>query len=173
MKMYLAIIIACSSLLAQAQTPLHTQTKDRDYCAGDDPDTKSAYEMLQCARGNGNSGTPNYAAALKWYTLAADYGELFAQTWLGFIYQNESYARDYGIPPDLVQAYKWYDIAAATNEVCTDRLPLGANRENNHREMNYREEVAKQMKPEQIMAERNSSGRHSPRSQGANATSAQ
>ena len=90
MKIYLAIIIACSSLLAQAQTPLRKQTKDRDYCAGDDSATMSAYEMLQCARGNGNSGTPNYAAALKWYTLAANYGELFAQTWLGFIYQNES-----------------------------------------------------------------------------------
>ena len=87
--MYLAIIIACSSLLAQAQTPLHKQTKDGDYCAGDDPATMSAYEMLRCARGNGNSGIPNYPAALKWYILAANYGELFAQTWLGFIYQNE------------------------------------------------------------------------------------
>ena len=52
--MFLAIIIACSSLLAQAQTPLRKQTKDRDYCADDDPATMSAYEMLQCARGNGN-----------------------------------------------------------------------------------------------------------------------
>ncbi len=151
MKKYLAIIMACSPLLALAQTPLHRQTKDnRDYCAGGDPATMSAYEMLKCARGNGNSGTPNYAAALKWYTLAANYGELSAQTWLGFIYQNDSYGRDYGVPMDLVQAYKWYDIAAATHGVCIDRLPPGTSRANNQREINYREDVAKQMKPEQI-----------------------
>ncbi len=153
MKKYLAIIVACSPLLAQAQaqTPLHTQTKEtRDHCAGHDPAAMSAYEMLQCARGNGNSGTRNYAAALKWYTLAANYGELSAQIWLGDIYQNESYGRDYGVQPDLAQAYKWYDIAAATHGVCIDRLSPGTNRENNQREINYREAVAKQMKPEEI-----------------------
>lgn len=151
MKKYLAIIMACSPLLAQAQTPLHTQTKDnRDYCAGDDPEAMSAYEMLQCARGNGDWGARNYDAVLKWYTLAANYGELSAQTWLGDIYQNASYGRDYGIQPDLVQAYKWYDIAAATHGVCIDRLLPGKNQENNQREINNREGVAKQMKPEQI-----------------------
>ena len=54
------------------------------------------------------------------------------------------------VQPDLAQAYKWYDIAAATHGVCIDRLPPGTNRENNQREINYREAVAKQMKPEEI-----------------------
>ena len=52
----------------------------------------------------------NYAEAAKWLHLAADQGRADAQSSLGAMY-----AEGEGVPLDLVQALKWFILAAAQN----------------------------------------------------------
>ncbi len=53
-------------------------------------------------------GVPqNYAEAVKWYRLAADQGNAFAQYNLGLMYANGE-----GVPQNYAEALKWYRLAA-------------------------------------------------------------
>ena len=52
----------------------------------------------------------NYGEAARWYRKAAKQGSAIAQTNLG-----DLYARGLGVRQDYIQAYKWYDLAAAQN----------------------------------------------------------
>jgi uncharacterized protein len=57
-------------------------------------------------------GVPqDYAAAVKWYRLAADQGNAVAQINLGFMYEQGQ-----GVPQDYVQAHKWYNLGAAAGD---------------------------------------------------------
>jgi TPR repeat protein len=55
----------------------------------------------------------------------------------------------HGGDKDYMQAYKWYDIAAAIHAAEIDKLPPGAI-ESNQQEINYRDYVARQMTTTQI-----------------------
>jgi TPR repeat protein len=72
----------------------------------------------------------NLEEGASWYLKAAEQGHLEAQRNLGHCYAN-----DYGVPLDLVKAYMWLDISA--------RGGLKDSAEG-------RDEVARQMTPEQI-----------------------
>ena len=57
-------------------------------------------------------GVPqDYKEAVKWYTKAAEQGDVDAQYNLGLMYYNGE-----GVPKDLVQAYAWYDVAKANGQ---------------------------------------------------------
>jgi TPR repeat protein len=51
------------------------------------------------------------AKAVKWYRLAAEQGHVGAQHKLGFMY-----AMGEGVPKDYVQAYAWWNLAAAQGD---------------------------------------------------------
>ena len=74
----------------------------------------------------------DFVEAAKWLRLAADQGLADAQYDLGL-----QYVTGYGVPRDQVMAYLWFDLAAA--------------RGNEHAAI-FRDEVAKQMTPDQIAA---------------------
>ena len=50
----------------------------------------------------------DYAAAVKWFRLAAEQGNAQAQFNLGLMYGNGQ-----GVPQDYVQAHKWFNLAAS------------------------------------------------------------
>ena len=76
-------------------------------------------------------GVPqNYEAALHWFVLSAEQGNAEAQAALGYLYNSGD-----GVLQDFVQAHMWLNIAAANG---------------NEKAREAREEVAKQMTPEQI-----------------------
>ena len=77
-------------------------------------------------------GVPkNYAEALKWFRLAADQGNAFAQTNLGMMY----YA-GLGVPQDYVGAHMWFSLSGA--------------QEGHQDAIKNREAVAQRMTPAQI-----------------------
>ena len=49
----------------------------------------------------------DFVQAVKWYRLAAEQGDAYAQYTLGLMY-----AKGQGMPQDFVQAVKWYRLAA-------------------------------------------------------------
>ena len=53
----------------------------------------------------------DYVEAVKWFRLAAEQGDAWAQYNLGGMY-----AKGQGVPEDFVQAYKWFNLAAAQGE---------------------------------------------------------
>ena len=54
-------------------------------------------------------GVPeNDVEAVRWFRLAADQGDAFAQYILGISYDNGQ-----GVPQDFVEAHKWFNLAAA------------------------------------------------------------
>lgn len=55
----------------------------------------------------GLNGKPDWAGALKWFRTAADLGHRDSQYNLGVIY-----ARGLGVSADVVEAWKWLDLAA-------------------------------------------------------------
>ncbi len=84
---------------------------------------------------NGTGVTQDYAEAMKWFRLAAEQGDALAQYNLGVMYGNKN-----GVSQDYVQAHMWYNLAAA-------RLPPGEDRD---MALSNREQIEKQMTPEQI-----------------------
>ena len=50
----------------------------------------------------------DYGQAVEWYRKAAEQGEVWAQTNLGWCYRNGQ-----GVPQDYEQAVQWYKMAAA------------------------------------------------------------
>ena len=57
---------------------------------------------------NGEGVPENNAEAVRWYRLAAEQGDAYAQSDLGFMYSNGE-----GVPQNNVRAYVWFSIAAA------------------------------------------------------------
>ena len=57
---------------------------------------------------NGRGVPQDYAEAAKWYRKAADQGNAYAQSNLGWMYANGR-----GVPQDYVQAHMWMNLAAA------------------------------------------------------------
>ncbi len=49
----------------------------------------------------------DYTEAMKWYRLAADQGDAWAQSNLGWMYRKGQ-----GVPQDYAKAVKWYRLAA-------------------------------------------------------------
>ncbi len=76
-------------------------------------------------------GAPkDYAEAARWYQLAAEQGDAWAQRLLG-----DMYYLGRGVPRDYVQAHMWFNLAAAQGD--TDAVRL-------------RDDVATSMMPDQI-----------------------
>lgn len=103
----------------------------RWYRRAADHGSRSAMISLGNAYATGNLGfEPNYAEALRWYLMAAEGNDReasYAQYRLGVLYSLGSRKQDEinsskwwryffpstrSVPPDLVQAYKWFRIAA-------------------------------------------------------------
>jgi localization factor PodJL len=78
----------------------------------------------------GLDGTPDYGAAVEWFRKAAACGTVDSQYNLGILY-----ARGTGVERDLVEAYKWFALAAK-----------GGDREAGRK----RDEVAKGLDPRQL-----------------------
>jgi len=75
---------------------------------------------------------------MKWYRKAADQGDAAAQFNLGTLYYNGR-----GVPQDLVEAHKWYTLAASG-------FPA-AMAANHQRAVNNRQLVAAKLTPSQIV----------------------
>lgn len=65
----------------------------------------------------GNESAPDYPAALRWFTAAAEHGLADSQFNLGVILEN-----GLGGPVDRVAAYKWYMLAAKSGDADAKRL---------------------------------------------------
>ena len=77
-----------------------------------DPSPPATYTLsLHAARpisARGQGVPQSYAAAAKWYLLAAEQGAPAAQLALAKLSHGGA-----GLPVSLIQAYKWYNLAAA------------------------------------------------------------
>ena len=137
-KCLVAVMILCGAILAHAQTPLHTQSKDTSdiYVGSTGPMANS--DIYSC--GMDALWKNNYPVALKWFLMGASRDDSRAQFQLGDIYRDGK-----SVPRDLVQAYKWFDIAATTHGACIDKLPPSLEQETNQTEIDYRDDVAKKM----------------------------
>ena len=92
---------------------------------------------------NGEGVPQENAEAVKWYRKAAEQGFAKAQSNLGVMYANGQ-----GVPQDYIQAHMWFDLAGAQG------LESGRN---------FRESVAKQMNPVQIVEARRLAREWKPR----------
>ena len=72
----------------------------------------------------------DYQQALRWFRLAADQGEALAQTKIAIMYDEGQ-----GVPRNIIQAYKWYSLAATSGDKSAPLL---------------RDRTAQQMTPAQI-----------------------
>jgi len=54
----------------------------------------------------------NDVEVAKWYRLAAEHGNVFAQTGLGFMYHDGR-----GVPQSYIEAVRWYRLAASQGRV--------------------------------------------------------
>ena len=60
---------------------------------------------------NGQGVPQDYAEAVKWYRLAADQGDAYAQNNLGVMYDQGQ-----GVPQDYVLAHMWFNLSAAQGD---------------------------------------------------------
>jgi hypothetical protein len=134
----LALLVSVASP-AHAQTPLHKAPADTSNpCAG----PEGTVDLAEC--GLEASRNENYSVARTAWSRAAEGGDHVAAIWLAELYENGQ-----GGDKDNVQAYKWYDIAAAIHAAEIDKLPPGAI-ESNQQEINYRDAIARKLTPDQI-----------------------
>ena len=92
---------------------------------------------LGLAYENGTSGVEqDYAEALKWYRLAAEQGNVFAQLRLG-----GSYYSGKGVEQDYAEAVKWYRLAAEQGDARAQYLVGYAYRIGEGVEQDYAEAV--------------------------------
>jgi TPR repeat protein len=71
--------------------------------------------------GMGQGVLQNHAEAVKWYRLAADQGNAWAQSNLGSYYYDGT-----GVPQNHAEALKWYRLAADQGEpLAQDNSALG------------------------------------------------
>jgi TPR repeat protein len=98
--------------------------------------------------GLGWSVKQDQAEAVKWYEKAAKQGEIEGFYMLGDHNRNGT-----GVPQNFVEAYKWYSLAAAVGNVnARSQLKSKVSHETAMaiRCLSSRDELAKQMTPEQI-----------------------
>jgi hypothetical protein len=111
----LALIVRATSP-AYAQTPLRKAPADTsDPCVG----VESADGLASC--GMDAFRNKNFAVARSAWSNSAERGDHLAAIWLAGLYADGD-----GGEKDNVQAYKWYDIAAAIHGAEIDKLPSGA-----------------------------------------------
>jgi hypothetical protein len=143
MEKYLAALLVCVPFVAGAQSPIPTQSRhERDICA-DATDPMTNEDIYACAMDA--LSDHHYAVALKWFRRGASRGDYYAQFELGTMYEEGS-----GVTTDFVQAYEWFEIAAATHEACKGQRPPSPLPETTQVEITYRDGVAKQMNQTQI-----------------------
>jgi hypothetical protein len=136
-SLLLALLI-CATSLARAQTPLHKAPADiSNPCAG----PEGTVDLAECMEALRNE---NYSVARTAWSRAAEGGDHGVAIWLAELYENGQ-----GGDKDYVEAYKWYDMAAAIHAAEIDKLPPGAI-ENNQQEINYRDYIARQLTTAQI-----------------------
>jgi hypothetical protein len=134
----LALLI-CAISPAQAQTPLHKAPADTSNpCSG----PEGTVDLAEC--GMEASRNQNYSVARTAWSRAAEGGDHLAAIWLAELHEN-----GHGGEKDYVEAYKWYDIAAAIHAAEIDKFPPGAI-ESNQQELNYRDYVARRLTTTQI-----------------------
>jgi TPR repeat protein len=138
MKVYVVVaLVGCCAPAAIAQTALHVQAVAKtDPCADADPE-----DLSSC--GLGALGDGNYTAARRAWELAAQHGDYQGAIWLAQLYEAGK-----GIPKDPVEAYAWFDIAAALHGRAIDRehaSPDPLLRDSNEAEIGARDGIAKKM----------------------------
>jgi len=77
---------------------------------------KGDYWTLGCLYADGQGVAQDYLAALKWYRIAAEQGEVWSQFNVGRLYMN-----GYGVRQDYKQAYFWFGLAASGS---SDKRPF-------------------------------------------------
>ena len=143
MKIAMTILLTgCCAGAAFAQTPLRVQAVAKtDPCAAAD-----AKDLGSC--GMEALGDKNYEAARRAWELAAQHGDYVAARWLGEVYSEGN-----GVKTDYLQAYEWFDIAAALHARAIAREhPVGdpTARDSNQGEIDHRNAAAKKLKADQI-----------------------
>jgi TPR repeat protein len=138
----LILLSGCWATMTFAQTPLSLQAVVKaDPCSSAD-----VADLGSC--GMEAFGDKDYPAARKAWTLAAQHGDYEAAKWLG-----EMFVEGKGAKQDYVQAYQWFDIAAALHARGIAREGPASDpaaRDSNQSEIDPRNAVAKKMKAEQI-----------------------
>jgi len=135
------VAVLTASSASRSQTGVHTQSQDNtNPCADADE-----HDLAEC--GMEAYREDKFDVSKRAWAIASEHGDYTATFWLAGLYEKGE-----GAPKDLVQAYKWYDIAAAIHARAIDRMPpvSGPIRENNRMEINYREDVAKSMSASQV-----------------------
>jgi len=136
------LLLACCASASFAQTALRVQpVAPKDPCAAIDPE-----DLGSC--GMESLGDKNYESARKAWMLAAQRGDYQSARWLA-----EMYAEGEGGKKDYLQAYEWFDIAAALHARAIAReapAPDPSVRDSNQDEINHRNIVAKNLNATQI-----------------------
>jgi uncharacterized protein len=112
---------------------------------------EKGYARAQSALGfmyDQGQGVPqDYAEAVKWYRKGAEQGNAFGQSSLGFMYDLGQ-----GVPRNYVLAHMWFNLAAAHSH--NDFADYGdwadVMYEGTKTDVFMRDEVAKEMTPDQI-----------------------
>jgi hypothetical protein len=75
------------------------------------------YWTLGCLYSDGQGVTQDYVAALRWYRIAAERGEVWSQFNVGRFYMN-----GYGVEKEYKEAYFWFSLAVNGS---SDKRPIG------------------------------------------------
>lgn len=67
--------------------------------------------LLTILYANGQGVPQDYKAAVRWFRLAAEQGNVASQSNLGWMFYN-----GLGVPQDNVHAYMWFSIAAVNGD---------------------------------------------------------
>jgi len=79
--------------------------------AAEKGNAKAMHNLAVLYAEGGDGGKPDYSEALKWFVKAANYGVSDSQYNLGILY-----ARGIGVQKNMVEAYKWFALAAAQGD---------------------------------------------------------
>ena len=96
---------------------------------------------------NGEGVQQDYAEAVNWYRKAAEQGDAFGQSNLGFMYELGN-----GVPQNYVLSHMWFNLAAAhsQNDFADYGNMADIMYEQTKSDAEMRDELAKKMTPEQI-----------------------
>ena len=147
MKRAALFVLGLSIAITHGQTALEQQSAvPVDTCAGQArPDAEVCAQRALFDH--------NWPAFLKWAQLAAKGGSYLAADWLAQEYRSPARGAAPTFRQDLIRAYMWFDIAAELHARTIRALPPSADpehRETNSQEINYRDDIARQLTPEQI-----------------------
>jgi localization factor PodJL len=115
-------------------------TKDLDKArrlylgAAEAGNAKAMHNLAVLHSEGGFDGKPDFAAAAKWFRKAADYGVGDSQYNLGILY-----ARGIGVGANLVEAYRWFALAAREGDADAGKK---------------RDEIGARIDPQALMAAR-------------------